>query len=260
MRSKQVFAKKDKSEKFNYYWKIKGDFIGGLNRRGNGWSGVIISKDQNSVSDKSSGRICIKKQENYVSYSFFHFIRGTLTIENEVRNLIYCNKHGIKTPEIVYSGKSSLSGKRRAILVTSFLEKFTPLNEIIHKDQNKFLTDSRARRLLISKIALEVRKLHKIRVMHNNLYPKHIFIDPKNLDICFIDLEKSRKKIFSKWCIFRDMDVLNRHTQPFSKSDKLRFFKAYYGTEVLTPEMRKRWKQLAEKQHKDIKKKEESNV
>lgn len=246
-----------RNKKFNYFWDKEGEFVEKLNKRGKGWSGVIVSKQKNTE-DNTDERICIKKQENYVSYSFFHFIRGTLTIENEIKNLNYCSKHGINTPEIVYSDKRKLKGKRQAILVTRFLEGYMPLSDIMSKD---LFSKTQARKIVISKIANEVSKLHKMRMMHNNLYPKHIFIDPQKLEICFIDLEKSRKKLSSKSCTLRDLDVLNRYTRSATNSDKLRFLKAYYNEKNVTDKIRKIWKKLAHLAEIDLKKQQgKSNV
>lgn len=231
---------------FSYYWNLSEDFIERINKRNSGWSGVVLSYDRNLASDSPVDRIFIKKQEDYISYSFPHFIRGVLTIENELRILLYCRRHGIVTPELVYSGKRMVYGRRQAILVTRCLEGFSSLRDILYKDKNGLFSEGRFRRVMISKIADEVRRLHEIRITHNNLYPKHIFVDFESLKVAFIDFERSRKKISSRLCMLRDLSVLNRYTPSVSKTDKLRFLKAYCSSDSVNLEVRKIWKKLTE--------------
>lgn len=241
-------------DEFDYYWNIDDDFVDEINKRGKGWSGVIITRDEKSL-DGNGDRICIKKQEDYVSYSLLHPFKGTPTTEKELHNLIYCGENGIRTPKVIFAGRRMVSGKLQAILVTTFLEGFTPLSEIVDNNKQKTLLDEKLKKSLILQIAHAVRDLHATRLAHNNLYPKHIFIDFETLNIAFIDLEKSQIKSSSSACLIRDFDTLNRRSPSVSIKDKLTFLKAYFDSKVLTPAIRKVWKALAKKAERKLRKK-----
>jgi len=234
----------DCSKDFHYYWNLDGDFIEEINRSGkDGWSGVIVASDKSHEKNGSDRKICIKKQENYFSYSSINFIRGRLTIENESKNLIFCHKNGLIVPEVIFYGKREESGKRQGILVTQFLDGFTPLDKVLSQD--KYKENTELRRVLIEKVACEVRKLHKCRVIHNNLYPKHIFLDCKSMTVAFIDFEKAKKKFSTEACELRDLEVLSRYTPMISRIDKLRFLKIYFGVTDFNRKLRKLWKEIA---------------
>jgi tRNA A-37 threonylcarbamoyl transferase component Bud32 len=229
---------------FQYYWDLEGDFIEEINRSGSdGWSGVIVTSERDNGGFER--KICIKKQENYFSYSSVNFIRGRLTVENEARNLIFCHRNGLTVPEVIFYGKRDESGDRQGILVTQFLDNFTSLDDILYKGEHKLRCNTELRRVLIDKVAREVRKLHRLRIVHNNLYPKHIFIDTNTLEVAFIDFEKGKKKFTAGKCVFRDLEVLNRYTPMISRADKLRFLKIYFGVTVFNSKLRKLWVQIA---------------
>ena len=241
---------------FQYFWTLEGDFIEEINRSGkDGWSGVIVAADKISENSDSERKICIKKQENYFSYSSINFIRGRLTIENEAKNLKRCLDYGLTVPGIIFYGKREDSGKRQGILVTQFLDGFTPLDKILCKGEHELRCSTKLRRGLIDKVACEVRKLHKCKVIHNNLYPKHIFIDCETMKVAFIDFEKAKKKISEGACQLRDLEVLSRYTPMISRSDKLRFLKIYFGVSEFTEELRRLWRRIAKVEEKKLKRK-----
>jgi len=234
------------SKDFQYYWDLEGNFIEEINRSGkDGWSGVIVGVDKSGTGECSARKVCIKKQENYFSYSSINFIRGRLTIENESRNLIFCMRSGLIVPEVIFSGKRTENGKRQGILVTQFLEGFTPLDKILSQAEHELYKDVILRRKLIENVACEVRKLHKSRIVHNNLYPKHIFIDCKTMQVAFIDFEKAKRKFSVGMCEVRDLEVLSRYSPMISRSDKLRFLKVYFGVPDFGSRLRLFWGKIA---------------
>jgi hypothetical protein len=72
--------------------------------------------------------------------------------------------------------------------------------------------------------------LHRARIQHNALYPKHIFVsvDGDAAQVSLIDLEKARRKLSVRSAAMRDLDSLNRRSGG-SLTDRMRFLRAYVG-------------------------------
>ena len=91
-----------------------------------------------------------------------------------------------------------------------------------------------------------VRQLHDARVMHRSLYPKHLFVrwdSGAEPEVAVIDLEKSRTTLIAAVRTVYDLATLTRHSDYWSRSDRLYFLLQYLGLQRLTPWARRlcRW-------------------
>ena len=96
------------------------------------------------------------------------------------------------------------------------LDNFTELKHIANRQQ---------RRAVIRACADTVRCLHAAKLQHNCLYPKHIFVRlvGNKAEAKLIDLEKTKHVRYHRKAALRDLDSLNKHTEDWSQTDRLRF-------------------------------------
>ena len=85
-----------------------------------------------------------------------------------------------------------------------------------------------------------VARMHARSIVHNCLYPKHIFIKSMadGVQASLIDLEKSRAHVFSPWGRMRDLDALNRRSDAPRRTQRLRFLLLYLGKQRVDAEVR----------------------
>lgn len=223
---------------FDDWWALEAEWFEPPNQRRGGWSGVsrVVLRDR----DGNERVIFLKRQEDHVLRTLMHPIRGIPTFVREMENILALQSAGVPALKPVYFAERHVEDKQRAILVTEALDGFVPLNEL-----NRENLSAAARRKLVETVADVVRRLHQHKLVHNCLYPKHLFVrdDEKCFEVHLIDLEKARKK----WCrdsaVFRDLDTLNRHSRDWTRSDRRRFLKSYLA-EKDAGQWRRLWKRL----------------
>jgi len=232
---------------FDALWDLKAEWFEEPNQRRGGWSGVarIELKD----ADGQIHGLFLKRQENHCRRSLSHPLQGEPTFAAEMRNILQTAEAGVPALEPVYYGQRRVGGKWRAILMTVELSGFCPLHELLQQWQDDGWSSAIAeRRQLITKAAVVIRQLHQHRLVHNSLHPKHLFVrstENGEPEIHLIDLEKMRQSLSFKQAARRDLDSFNRRARNFgSRTDRLRFLKAYLGTPVLTQEGKALWHYL----------------
>jgi hypothetical protein len=132
----------------------------------------------------------------------------------------------------------------RAILLTEELTGFRSLDEIA----KHWKTLPRATRFAITRATAQLLKLiHSHQLSHNCFYPKHVFLRVTGTDQVearVIDLEKTKWRPFGLDRNFRDMRRLNSPGLPWTRADRVRFFREYLGLARLTPEAKKKWRRI----------------
>ncbi|NQY25713.1 MAG: inaA protein [Piscirickettsiaceae bacterium] len=223
---------------FSAIWNLKSDWFEEPNFRRGGWSGVVkypLSRANGSID------IFIKRQENHVSKTFLHPIRGIATFQKEFHNINRLTHKNVSTLELIYFGKKD----NQAILVTKSLDGYDSL------DSTKFVDLEYKNKLaLIRKIASATAKMHVNHFQHNCFYPKHIFVKKINgqWDVRFIDLEKLKRTIFKKQAVIRDLFSLHRHAgENWTIKDRIYFLKAYANEKKLSPSSKKLWSRIEKK-------------
>ena len=215
-------------KQFNYWWNISTDWVEEPNYRRGGKSGVLRFKDE------TEQVFYIKCQENHIYHSLLHPL-GQPTIKREYLAYQRFNKAQITTPKLIFCGQLGT----RSILVTKELNHFTSLETWLSTVNQA--TRQTAMVAILTSIAKQLAKLHLNCLQHNCIYPKHKFINCKDIDnnkdtinIAFIDLEKSRKRLTAKRAALHDTPQIRRHTQ-LTDEEWLYFIKAYeqaFGTKL----------------------------
>jgi len=236
-------------DSFDALWELKADLFEPPNRCRGGWSGV--ARVELKMPDGGTEAIFLKRQENHLRRTLRHPLRGEPTFAGEMENILALQGAGVPALEPLFFGKRFADGNRRAILVTRELSGFRSLDLVMREwEESGWHGSVRERRELIKMAAKTVRRMHDHRLAHNALYPKHLFVrfsETGQPEVRLIDLEKMRRAISPGRAARRDLDSLNRRTQIWSRTDRLRFLKAYLETHVLTAKERAFWKYLAER-------------
>lgn len=221
-------------DSFEALWKVEAELVDEPNRARGGYSSVsrLTLKDANG----NPQVFYLKRQSNYLIRNMRHPL-GEPTVAREFYNIKRYAELGIPALEASFHAKRRVEGEWQAILLTRNLDGYLPLNHWFaswHK-----LGYCQKRDLLVAAGKL-VALLHTRSIVHNCLYPKHIFLRPTEdgIDARLIDLEKSRAHIFSPWGHMRDLEALHRRSQPPSRSQRLHFLLAYLGTSKVDAQVR----------------------
>lgn len=237
---------------FDDWWQREADWFEEPNYRRGGWSGV--SRLELKAADGTVRAIFLKRQENHVAKTLLHPIRGVPTFVREMRNILRLKEGGVAALEPVYFAVRKINGAQRAVLVTESLDGFSPLDEISMDE-----LAHGARRQLIKAVALLIRRFHAMSLQHNCMYPKHIFVKPTGdgYEARLIDLEKTKRRLFERTAMVRDLDSLNRHTDKWSSADRLFFIHCYMHSQSLTSAVRSLWSELLNRRKKRYKSRED---
>jgi len=225
-------------DSFQQLWKLKTDWFEEPNIRRGGWSGVV-KYSLNSTDDELV--VFIKRQENHITRTLFHPIKGIATFQKEFHNIKRLNDKHIPTLELIYFGQR----EQQAILITKSLEGYVSLDSESISQMSRHQKQS-----LLTKIADTTRLMHHYHFQHNCFYPKHIFVKKINdqWDVRFIDLEKLKRTIFHRQAVIRDLFTLYRHAdQNWTTKDRLYFFKAYVNETKLSHQSKQLWQAIANK-------------
>jgi hypothetical protein len=232
-------------DSFDALWALQGEWFEPPNQRRGGWSGVtrVVLTDANGTERV----LFLKRQEDHSRRSFRHPLVGEPTFTAEFRSLAKLNRANVPTLRPVFFGQRRVDGHRRAILATEELSRYRPLDDLIaswrEQGWSRFRTQ---RRSVIDAAADTVRRLHRQRLVHNALHAKHLFVrlEPDGrADVRLIDLEKMRRS-GRRLALRRDLDSLNRRTDCFSRTERLRFLMRYLGVRSLSPALRAHWSYL----------------
>lgn len=232
---------------FEAFWALEADWFEPPNRRRGGWSGV--TRIEVSGPDGRPTGLFLKRQENHDRLTLRHPLRGEPTFAAEIRNIHAMQRVQVPSLEPVYYAQRMLAGRWRVILVTRELLGYRPLDAWTADWYAVDRGVSRKTRLQTIAICAQIlRRLHRAGFVHNAMHPKHIFLrvdGREGVDARLIDLEKMRRKPFLARRAQRDLDSLNRRSRHWSRTDRLRFLKAYLGMDRLDAAGRATWRRLA---------------
>lgn len=219
---------------FDRWWECNSDWFEAPNNDRNGWSGV--NRLSLKMPDGEALAVFLKRQQNYVRRTFLHPFTGESTFACEFKTILFLLKRGVPVPKPVFFEERSSSEGLKAVLVTEELTDYRPLDEVIQQLSAVDANSRQLKRALIRSVAQAVHKLHHARIQHRALYPKHLFVnitEPENPDTVIIDLEKARIKFLPIMRTLQDLGTLNRDLHHLSNTERLYFFKQYYGIKQL---------------------------
>ncbi|HTD66871.1 MAG TPA: lipopolysaccharide kinase InaA family protein [Candidatus Limnocylindria bacterium] len=240
---REIFAANGLS-KFDDFWDWKVALFEQPNTDRGGWSGV--ARCELRLPNGGTIRVFLKRQENHVTRTLLHPVRGIPTFAREFQNIMRYRAHAIPSVTPLYFASRQEDGKQRAILLTEELAGFRSLDEW-HRDWQQIPPSPRLRRAVIRSVADLLRQIHAHGLRHNCFYPKHIFVrldSAERVESRAIDLEKTKHSPFRHWRM-NDLGTLNRHAAGWSRADRVRFFKEYLSIPHLTEDAKMQWRHLA---------------
>lgn len=219
MKNKEIILAKDLTKTINtnsvyqYFWDLPKNWFEPPNHRRGGWSGVI--KHTLPANSEITVPLFVKLQSNSVCKSIRHPFKGMPTFYREFVNTQKAVKANVKALEFVYFAQKNLD----AILVSKSLEGYQDLHKTLDAVQDK----PALRQKILSLLSENLIAMHKAKLKHGALYEKHVLvkIDNDNVDLRFIDFEKSRRGRSLVDCIVRDIYTLFRHCGPLNDADYL---------------------------------------
>lgn len=226
---------------FNALWQLDTTWFEEPNRRRKGWSGV--SRVELPGPAGTTVAIFLKRQENHNTFSWRRPLRGIPTFAREFRHIMRYHAYGIPALDPVYFAVRTVDGNTRAILATVALVDHTPL-DIWSRRPHTF----QQRANCVIAVANLLHHMHRHRIQHNCLFPKHVFvrdIAASHVEVRVIDLEKSHWRPLRIFCTLRDLDTLNRYALDWTTTSRMRFLKAYLHIAHLTPYAKWLWRRLA---------------
>jgi heptose I phosphotransferase len=148
------------------------------------------------------------------------------TAFDEFENIVAFHRAGLLTVTPIAAGR-----QRGSYLITHALDGCTKLDDYLGQAK---LTP-RAKAELISSLADVIQKMHAAGFNHRDLYLCHILRDEAG-KLYIVDLHRvqRRARVPERWLV-KDIAALN-YSAPagiISRTDRLRFLKAYLGTERL---------------------------
>lgn len=226
---------------FDDFWKLEVKWFEEPNQRRGGWSGVARCELQRPGG--GTVRVFLKRQENHTTRTLAHPWRGILTFVREFRAIMLYRERGIPSLNPLYFACRTQDGKRRAVLLTEELSGFRSLEDYAQE----WRQTPRAQRLAIAcAVGKLLRQIHGHGLTHNCIYPKHVFLafHGAEVEARVIDLEKTKKRVFNANGILRDFRRLVGPDKPWSRTEHVRFFRAYMGVPRLTPAAKREWHRI----------------
>jgi len=233
-------------ESFDAIWDLDTEWFEEPNKRRGGWSGVVKVD-----LDSPEGKICvfIKRQENHITKTLFHPVRGMPTFEREFKNILRMQKRNLPIMELVYFAKRVNNGNLQSILITKALSDYISLDSERFLASGDLIKNTVHKNKLLSAVADTLRQIHQYHFQHNCLYLKHVFVKPvgDTWDIKIIDLEKLKWRLCKQDAVFRDLYTLHRHAQGWSVKDHVKLFQAYVQEKKLSKKPKKLWRAIENK-------------
>lgn len=225
---------------FDAFWQLSAETVEQGNMARGGWSRV----EKLSLTHQGATHVFyIKKQQNYSVRMPIYFFKKVPTLLKE-KNMIDCFQVAhIPTMETAYFAWRKQGSNQQAILVTWELTHYLPLEKYFAKwstmtfDQKRNITKS---------VAQVIHRMHQQYIMHNCLYPKHIFVkvDGEHVKTALIDLEKAKRVPWRSIAFKRDLDSLNRRSVNINFKTKLFFMHDYMSERKLSGKGRDKLYQL----------------
>jgi hypothetical protein len=229
---------------FEDFWKLDATWLEEPNKGRGGWSGV--ARCELNLPGGGTTPVFLKRQENFVTRTWRHPIRGLPTFAREFRNIVLYQRCAIPSLTTLYFACRQQDGKLRAILITEELAGFLSLEEL-EREWQRSRPGAQVRHLVIRSVAALLRQIHSHQLRHNCFYPKHIFLriaPGGQIESRVIDLEKTKWRPFGLNRGWQELATLNRHARGWSRTERLRFFKEYWQVNKLNPRLERIWYKL----------------
>lgn len=197
---------------FDDVWALKTEWFEPPNDARGGWSGAsrVVLDDP----DGGTLAVFLKRQEDHCTRTW-RAPFGAPTFRREYENILRLRALGIPAVRALYYGEARREGRYRAAIITVAMDDYLSLDAWL--DQN---ADAARRQDVLKAIAHWTADFSRRRLQHGCLYDKHILVrktPPAGrytaADICFIDLEKMRRRLTVRRAARSNVDQLVRRSR-----------------------------------------------
>lgn len=217
-------------DSFDALWNMTLPYVDAPNRDRGGWS--VVSRLELVHAGGRSVPLYLKRQRNHLSRSLRHPF-GEPTFAREFRAIQNLRRCGVPTVEPVCFGQRIVGGEHQALLMTRALDGYRSLDEWYRLW--RYLPRVTRTHLTIATARL-VSRLHDSGLIHNSLYPKHLFLRlaEQKVDARLIDLETARPNWWGWRDRVRDLETLHRRSLIPSTRERMLFVRYYLGERMHT--------------------------
>lgn len=210
---------------FDSWWGLTGSWVELPNQRRGGESGVQV------IQTRPSGAAFLysKRQTQHLYRSIRHPF-GSPTILRERAVYKAFSRLGITVPKLVYCDARKQKNQWQAILVTEALEGYLNLDDWYATQPNPLY-----QKMMLTELARTLIRMHSAGWQHGCLYAKHIFVQSNagdasepSVSVALLDLEKSRKRLFSTQARQHDLKQIRRRCPMFSEADMEFLLQTYH--------------------------------
>lgn len=192
---------------FSAWWQADGEWVEAPNRRRGGESGVMRVENE-------AGRVFyVKRQVGHLHRSLRHPL-GRPTVLREREALLAFARLGVGVPGLAFAAARRGSEGWCALLVTEALEGMLDLD-------SWYAGPRHGQTRVMQALGVALARLHRGRWQHGCLYAKHVFLRQEEngqVEVAFLDLEKSRRRLSRRQAAQHDLRQLRRHS-PLSEDD-----------------------------------------
>ncbi len=229
---------------FDSWWNAEQNLVEVGNFRGadasTSWSHV-------SKIGLADGRtVYLKRQQNHFPNNLLLKFRRVLTFEYEWKNYQRLKAAGVPTMKIIHFARRNCGRDRQCILVTEDLGGMSSVGELVEWYEEHGWPERTQRLAMLGAIVKVIKTMHAEGLIHNALYPRHIYLNipiadegpvmPETPHACLIDLERTKSPgPGSRKMITHDLEKMYRRTSQWPARDGLWFLKEYLGISKLTP-------------------------
>ncbi|AMO54716.1 hypothetical protein GZ77_24065 [Endozoicomonas montiporae] len=168
---------------------------------------------------------------------------GRSRIRAEWENMLLFHQLGVPAAKVVaYGEQKSFTMLKRGVLITEEVRNTLDLAEVVYRDVD-FLKSKQWMNSVIEQVASAAKKLHTNGFVHNDLKWRNILVtQEEHPRIALIDCPGGSKPLFPflERSIVKDLACLDKKAKyHLSKSERMRFYKFYTSSKVITPKMKK---------------------
>jgi hypothetical protein len=194
-----------KEKAFKQWLAVPGEWVEEPNVRRGGESGVkrVMTTE---------GKMLYRKQQIGHTFRSWRFPFGYPTAMREKEVLLACAALNVSVPKLVYADCLKVSGTWHAQLITEALDGFTSLEDCYANEEEKKWGEALHLRILYE-FGSTLARFNLGRWQHGCMRLKHVFVklQGEQIQIAFIDLEKSKKKFSADQAARNDIQQLKRH-------------------------------------------------
>lgn len=210
---------------FDALWALQLPEVDKPNTAGRGWSSVARLQLEERT-------YYLKRQSNYLKRSLVRPF-GEPTATCEFRNIQRYARKGIAALDAAFFSSQSVSGEKRAILLTRALDGWVDLDALLRGWDSLASAQQQA---ILSTCGNLAGHLHRARETHGCFYPKHIFLRQlgEAYEARLIDLEKTRT-LLRRQDRIRDLEALVRRVGFWSEAELRELLGAYLQVDRSDP-------------------------